>query len=216
MLKNFICSVIIILSTSYVFASDKNYGPLIKRQSEQIKELSNRLELLEQAMSSLTSKTRPQPANNLEQDPNLLPLPEKKVFFDDKTAEANSKSEYDLALALLKDGKFDDAELKFADFIHKYPKHNFRENALFWYAESFYRRDNFNQAAIDYLKAYKEYPKGSKASDALLKLALSLGALDKSKEACSILEKLGTEFPNRPANSIKRAGEAKEKFGCGK
>jgi tol-pal system protein YbgF len=98
---------------------------------------------------------------------------------------------------------------KFADFLVKYPGHQLRENAVFWHAESFYRQDDWNQAAIQYLKAYQEYPKGAKAADSLLKLSLSLGALDKVKEACNILDKLDKEFPTRPASSVSRSSEAK-------
>ena len=72
----------------------------------------------------------------------------------------------------------------------------------------------FDKAAINYLKGYKQSPKGIKASDSLLKLALSLGELKKGQEACSILDKLEAEFPNRPATSIKRAKEARIKFAC--
>jgi len=35
--------------------------------------------------------------------------------------KSGEKSEYDLALISLKDGKFEDAERQFADFISKYP-----------------------------------------------------------------------------------------------
>ena len=151
----------------------------------------------------------------LEQETDSQQTPDKKIFFQEKGLD-EVQSEYDTALSYLKDGKFDEAEQKFANFIQTQPKHKLRENALFWYAESFYRRNNFNQSAINYLKSYKEYPKGSKAADALLKLSLSLGSLNKSKEACSVLDKLDSEFPNRPANSLKRSVEAKNKFSCKK
>jgi TolA-binding protein len=71
-----------------------------------------------------------------------------------------------------------------------------------------------DKAAINYLKGYKQFPKGAKASDSLLKLALTLGELKKKTEACSMLSRLETEFPNRPATSIKRTKDAKVKFGC--
>ena len=133
---------------------------------------------------------------------------------ENKTTEI--QSEYDLALASLKDGNFSEAEEKFANFIQNHKDHKLRENAVFWYAESFYRQGNFNQAAIHYLKGYKEYTTGSKASDSLLKLSLSLGKLKKQKEACVILDKLETEFPKRSADSLKRAAEARANFNCKK
>lgn len=78
-------------------------------------------------------------------------------------------------------------------------------NAYFWYGECFFKQKDYNTAAVNYLKGYKESPKGAKSSDALLKLALSLGELKKTTEACNILDKLNKEFPgnNRTAASKK-------------
>ena len=124
------------------------------------------------------------------------------------------KKSYDSALLALKDNKFEDAEAKFADFIAKYPKSTMLSNAYFWYGETFFRRNNFEKAAINYLKGYKQFPKAAKAADSLLKLSLSLDAMGKTKEACAMLGKLEAEFKDRPANSIKRAKDARNKYGC--
>ena len=128
--------------------------------------------------------------------------------------ESKEKKLYDAALAALKDNRLEIAEEKFASFIKDYPKSSQQSNAYFWYGETFFKRNMFDKAAINYLKGYKQYPKGSKAADSLLKLALSLGELSKKTETCTMLAKLDAEFPSRPASSIKRARDAKVKFGC--
>lgn len=128
--------------------------------------------------------------------------------------ESKEKKLYDAALAALKDNRLEIAEEKFASFIKDYPKSSMQSNAYFWYGETFFKRNMFDKAAINYLKGYKQYPKGSKAADSLLKLALSLGELKKKTETCTMLTKLDAEFPSRPASSIKRAKDAKVKFGC--
>ncbi len=64
------------------------------------------------------------------------------------------------------------------------------------------------------MKGYKQFPKAQKAADSLFKLALSLGEIKKTKEACSILNKLEEEYKQRPASSVKRAYDAKMKYGC--
>jgi tol-pal system protein YbgF len=127
---------------------------------------------------------------------------------------AKDKQLYDLALVALKDNKLTEAEEQFANFIKDYPKSPLLSNGYFWYAESFFRRNKFDKSAINYLKGYKQSPKGAKAADSLLKLALSLGELRKIPEACSIIEKLEAEFPNRAITSITRTKDAKTKFGC--
>ena len=64
------------------------------------------------------------------------------------------------------------------------------------------------------MKGYKLQPKGAKAADSLLKLAFSLGEINKTKEACSMLTKLDKEFPKRAAASKKKGEEAWTKFNC--
>ncbi len=124
------------------------------------------------------------------------------------------KELYDVALASLKDNDLQGSEQKFSDFIQKYPKSPMLSQAYFWYGEVFFRQSVFDKASINYLKAYRQSPKGLKAADALLKLSLSLGSLGKKQDACSILVKLNAEFPSRAASSIKGANDAKIKYGC--
>jgi tol-pal system protein YbgF len=212
----------LICAINCAFAGEDGYAAIIKKQSAQIKSLQSRLDHLEQTVAAMQGKQpNSLPKNNLEkqitplQEANPAPIQDKNIP-SEETKVTEVQSEYDLALASLKDGNFREAEEKFANFIQTYKNHKLRENAVFWYAESFYRQGNFNQAAIHYLKSYKEYTKGSKASDSLLKLSLSLGKLKKLKEACAILDKLETEFPKRSADSLKRAAEARTNFNCKK
>lgn len=130
------------------------------------------------------------------------------------TSESSEKQDYDAALIALKNNQLEEAEVKFSHFIASYPKSNKLSNAYFWYGETFFKRNNFETAALNYLKGYKKFPKAEKAADSLLKLAISLGSMKKNKEACSMLTKLDNEFKNRPAASMKRANDAKNKYGC--
>lgn len=126
----------------------------------------------------------------------------------------DEKQDYDAGLIALKNNDYEVAETKFAKFIEKYPKSSRLSNAYFWYGESFFRRSSFEKAAVNYLKGYKQFPKSDKASDSLLKLALSLGSMKKKREACAMLDKLDNEFKNRSAIAIKRAKDARNKYGC--
>lgn len=221
----------IIFSMNSAFADSQSYGPIIQRQSKQIQDLKSRVLELENTIEEL--KINLKKNNSLSKhsarasvealgavvgegaaESILMPEAENTFFEAKVTSVPKDKTDYDLALAALKDGNFDSAEQMFADFIKKYPSSRLQSNATFWYAESFYRRGNFNKAAINYLQSYKKYPKSSKAPDALLKLSYSLASLNKNKEACSMLAKLELEFPKRPISSIKRTDEAKSKFHC--
>ncbi len=127
---------------------------------------------------------------------------------------AQDKQQYDLALSMLKEEKFEQSEKIFSNFIIKYPNSELQSNARFWYAETFYRRNQFEQAALNYLKGYKFFPKGNKAADSLLKLSISLEKIGKTKNACEMVNKLEKEFPIRSTSSIERTQEIKRKCKC--
>ncbi|MDP4709545.1 MAG: tol-pal system protein YbgF [Rickettsiaceae bacterium] len=223
----------VIFTVNAAIADSESYGPIIQRQSKQIQELNSRVLELENTLEeikinlnntgALTNKSVGASVSNLSKiigeeaaEAILLPNETNTFFKNETTAQSGpqDKSDYDLALAALQEGKLDAAEKQFFDFIKNYPNSILQSNATFWYSETFYRRGVFDKAAINYLQSYKKYPTGSKAPDALLKLAYSLASLNKNKEACSMLEKLETEFPKRPISSIKRTSDAKSKFRC--
>lgn len=212
------------------FDSSNDYLERLDALEKENQSLLGRIELLEHnvvKIERLLDNDR-QPSNKqvtLEKD--LVSDSVADVFSIQSSQEAKKKADdnnvintaqdkqlYDLALAALKDNKLSEAQKRFTKFIETYPNSSLVSNAYFWYGESFFKQNIFDKAAINYLKSYKHSPKGLKASDALLKLALSLGEIDKTKEACSILDKLESEFPNRAATAIKRAKDAKAKFTC--
>lgn len=177
-------------------ACEQNYKNLLNR----VEELEH---LVKQSHNSNLDKLNNEPKST---DGNQA------VSNNSNSISSNERKDYDIALAALKESRFDDAENLFSKFMQNYPNSELVSNAYFWYADSFFRRGDFDKAAINYLKGYKQYPKAPKAPDNLLKLALSLGELKKFKDACAMLNKLEVEYKNRPASSIKRAGDAKLKY----
>lgn len=140
--------------------------------------------------------------NNLPSNHPLVPTTEKEL--------------YDLALANFKDDNISEAEKMFDEIIQKYPNGAMASSSYYWKGKVATKRSDANNAALNYLKAYKNSPKGQKAPDALLELSSSLGTLGKVKEACTMLLRLDKEFPERPANAIKRSKELRDKYGCKK
>lgn len=200
-----------------IVASNLEMESRISGMEQEIRALVGKVENLESQVNSLRSNLNiPSVSDDFHSENS-----NNKISDDNNLAKAVStgdkeKNDYDNALILLKDNKYDQAARLFSEFISKYPGSNMGSNAYFWYAECFYRQSNFEKAALNYLKGYKQYPKGTKAADSLLKLAFSLGEINKKQEACSTLEKLAKEFPQRPSSAIKRANEALDKFGCKK
>lgn len=229
------CNAGIIKSKSLNSTLEDKTLSKIEFLEQEVQDLMNRVELLEHNLSSLEKKLNDFHHNkeiDLVHNQNFIENKDSLQGFDkdnkqnfdkDKddllskieVSESNKEREvYDQALLLLKNSKFYEAEEAFANFISSYPNSVLQSNASFWYAETFFKRNIFDKAAINYLKGYKKFPKGIKAPDSLLKLALSLNNLGKKSESCSILTKLETEFSNRSTDVLKRAKDAKIKYGC--
>lgn len=142
-------------------------------------------------------------------------IPSDTLHAEDKFKPVSEKTDYELALASLKEGRIEDANSRFKSFIEYYPESKFISNAYFWYGESFLRKDDYKAASIYFLKCYKQDKSGPKAPDSLLKLVMSLSQTGKKVEACSILRKIEKEFPSRSTSVIKRGQELKAKLKCG-
>lgn len=109
---------------------------------------------------------------------------------------ATPESRYEAAQAMIRRGQFAEAEAALSAFLADYPGHELAGNAQFWLGESYYARKNWPFAAKAYLEGYQRWPNSSKAPDMLLKLGLSLAAMDQPNEACATLDKLAKDFPN--------------------
>ncbi len=128
--------------------------------------------------------------------------------------EKEPKDVYQRAYNMLSKGNYEAAEVAFIKFIKDYSDHSLTSNAYYWLGESFYVRKKYIQAAQNFAAGYKRFPKGSKASAQLLKLGISLYALNKNKEACSTFVKLNKEFTDLPLSISSRAKTYKEKLEC--
>mgnify|MGYP001388145498 CR=1 FL=1 len=122
---------------------------------------------------------------------------------------------YDHARQLLSQTRYDEAEAAFREFLQRYPNNALTENARYWLGETYYVRKRYDDAAAAFLDGYQKHPKGSKAADNLLKLGLSLSALQKGPEACVALDKLIREYPNADSYILRRAEQERGQLRCG-
>lgn len=146
------------------------------------------------------------------------PLETEKIGEPEKKPEApkpvTARDKYNDAFSDLSSGNFDAATLKFEKFVGEFPKDSFSGLALFWLGEIYSTKGDYERAAKRYLSSYKDFPKGQRAPDSLLKLASTLGRLDKKKEACTTLSKLEKEFPKAGQNIKTAAEQEKKKLAC--
>ena len=124
------------------------------------------------------------------------------------------QEQYERAFNLLRQADYPNAEDAFKNFIDKNPKDKLIDNAKYWYGETLYVRARYDESAVAFADAYQQNPRGTKAPDSLLKLAMSLEALNKTPDACVTLRELKTKYPSASTTIKARAEEEREKMKC--
>ncbi len=157
------------------------------------------------ATATLAPARRPAPA---------APAPTASAAATGVLPPGTAKEQYGYAFGLLRQANYDKAELALQEFVKLHPKEPLASNARYWLGETFYVRAAYVQAAEVFLEGYQADPKGPKAPDSLLKLGMSLGGLDKKREACAAFDKLLKDFPDAPAGVKNTVTREKQKYGC--
>lgn len=131
-----------------------------------------------------------------------------------KEADEVSGSLYDKALAYIKESEYEKAEKALRNFISDNKDNELAGNAYYWLGETFYARAKYDQSAVNFLKSYKDFPKGNKTADSLLKLGMSLARMEKTKEACTTFDKLISEFPKADKTILEKVKEEQTNNKC--
>lgn len=124
--------------------------------------------------------------------------------------DAQYQSAYEQVLA----GDYANAEQGFAGFISAHPDSKRISDAHFWLGEAQYSQGKFNDAAKTFLNGYKAYGKSAKAPEMLLKLAMSLAALDSKDTACATLREVPKVYPKASRAIIAKVASEQKRLGC--
>jgi len=124
------------------------------------------------------------------------------------------EQQYEAAQQMLRAGQYAAAEQTLRDIVARNPRHQLAASAQYWLGETFYVRQDYQNAAVAFADGYKSYPKGNKAPDTLLKLGMSLAAMNKNQDACAVYDRLAKEYPSAPEIVRRRATEERRKSRC--
>ena len=114
--------------------------------------------------------------------------------------EGTPRERYQFAFGLMRQARYDEAEVALKEFIAQHGDDPLANNARYWLGETFYVRKSFMDAAQTFFEAYNSAPAGAKAADSLLKLGMAMANLEKTEEACATFGKLRSEFSDlKPA-----------------
>jgi len=131
-----------------------------------------------------------------------------------KLPGATPDEQYQYAFDLLRQTKYDEAEKALHTFVDEYPENPLAGNASYWLGETYFVRQDYNNAALTFAQGFQKYPKSGKAPDTLLKLGISLAALGETADACKALHELSTRFPTASDSIKQRAAKEQSKNGC--
>ena len=181
---------------------------LVEEQKKALRDLTERLEQTEYRLKqtedklSRTTQDLAFRVNEIENKP--------AVIID----KASDKERYDYAYNLLQKGDYTKAEEQFLSFIKDFENSDLKPNAMYWLGETYYVQKQFEKAVGQFADVFSKHPQSNKAPDALLKMGLSMLALDKKNEACTAFIALPNEYP-KAANTLKqRAQEEVKKNAC--
>jgi tol-pal system protein YbgF len=111
------------------------------------------------------------------------------------TAGPMAEKLYAGALTLYSGRDYQQAAVKFKEFVATYPDHKLAGNAQYWIGECYYSQKRFAEAADEFAKVEKVYPASPKVPAALFKRGLSLAELKNMPEARAALQRVVDSYP---------------------
>lgn len=139
-------------------------------------------------------------------DPQTLRLP--------GATPATPRELYNKAFELLNQGDYPGAESAFAQFTSEYKEDPLIGNAWYWLGETHYVRRDYVKAADSFRQGFSMMEDGPKAGDNLLKLAMSLAALEKDNEACVVLKQVDSNYSSNSSALKGKTEQELKRLGC--
>jgi len=127
---------------------------------------------------------------------------------------AGAEQRFAEARYFLESGFFDEAYTSLTGFLGEYPGHDLAGEALFWRGEIQMVRGNPVLAAEQYLASLKQFRKGTRAPDAMVKLAAAFAAMGDLGEACQTLKLFPKEYPKASAAVRTKADIESRRANC--
>ncbi len=111
-------------------------------------------------------------------------------------------------------GDYSTAENEFRSYLEAFPKGEKAADASFWMGEAQYSQGKFNDSAKTFLDAHQAYSKSPKAPEMLLKLGMSLAALDNKDTACATLREVNKRYPKASSAVKAKVTSEQSRLAC--
>ena len=167
-----------------------------------------------QQIITTIKKTTPPPLLKTAPSPNVVTSVSTQSPDSKLTIGASIEEQYSNAVSFLSKRDFDSAEIALTKFLDKNNDSDLAGNAIYWLGETYYARARFHEAAKIFAKSYSTYPKGAKVTDSLLKLAMSLEAIEQIEVACTSYNTLINDYKDARQRILSIAKKAVVKLKC--
>lgn len=122
---------------------------------------------------------------------------------------------YDEAFKKLQEGDYAGAERGFRTFVQRNPQNKLAGNAQYWLGETYYARRDYQSAMTAFAEGYKAYKTSQKGPDNLLKLGITMAALNRKSDACAVFARFTQDYPRATDLQKRRIDQERQKNGCG-
>lgn len=157
-------------------------------------------------MGSITVPPAPNAGFETSPDPQTLRVPSEDI--------SSPRDLYNHAFRLLNQSDYAGAEQAFAKFTTEFPSDPLIGNAWYWLGETFYVRREYVRAADAFRQGFEALEDGPKAGDNLLKLAMSLAAMEKDQEACVVLKQVDSKYSSNSKSLKAKVAQESSRLGC--
>ncbi|MBY3073256.1 tol-pal system protein YbgF [Rhizobium laguerreae] len=143
------------------------------------------------------------------------PIPDASRKTPQQTASLGSEADqYKAAYGHVLSGDYSTAEQEFTQYIARYPSSARAADANFWLGEALYSQGKYNESAKTFLNAHQKYGTSEKAPEMLLKLGMSLAALDNNETACATLREVSKRYPKASRAVISKVASEQKRLSC--
>ena len=137
--------------------------------------------------------------SQLRQARQPLPLPRSRT-----RSFGDPRAEYHRYYEALRAGNHSYALTGFRNFVERFPKHDFADNAQYWIGETFYDQKRFKSALLEFRKVVDNHPTGNKVPDGLLKLGYCYHQLGEATKAKQVWQQVIQLYPKSNPATLAR------------
>lgn len=142
--------------------------------------LAGKIEALEYESKRLSNRTESISDDLNSQIRNL----QKKANIEASPVSSNAEDGvFEAALKAHQDGKYEEAEKGFDEFLKKNPKHSLAPRAIFWIADGYMNQKMYKKAIAKFQDLIDRFPKSDKRCEAMTKQIQAFKELKMDKEA---------------------------------